>query len=62
MPIVHAHILQGRRPEQIDAFAKAVTKAAEEHLGVPSAAVRVLIHEIEPSSWFTAGERKGPPR
>lgn len=61
MPILHAHILAGRTPEQKQAFARAVTEAATAHLGVPATAVRVLLHEIPPAQWFTAGEPKGPP-
>ncbi|MFT3763012.1 MAG: tautomerase family protein [Pseudoxanthomonas sp.] len=61
MPIVHAHILAGRTPEQKQAFARAVTDAATAHLAVPATAVRVLIHEIPPAEWFTAGEPKSPP-
>lgn len=61
MPIVHANILAGRSQEQKAAFARAVTDAAVAHLGIPVAAVRVLIHEIEPNDWFTAGEPKSPP-
>lgn len=61
MPILHAHILAGRSPEQKQAFARAVTEAAAAHLGAPASAVRLLIHEIPPSEWFTAGEPKAPP-
>ena len=61
MPILHAHVLAGRTPEQKQAFARAVTEAAAAHLGAPAAAVRVLIHEIPPELWFTAGEPKAPP-
>lgn len=61
MPIVHVHILAGRTLEQKQAFARAVTDAATTHLAVPATAVRVLIHEIPPTEWFTAGESKSPP-
>lgn len=61
MPILHAHILAGRTQAQQKAFARAVTDAAVTHLGVPATAVRVLIHEIPPEQWFTAGEPKSPP-
>lgn len=61
MPILHAHVLAGRSQAQKAAFAKAVTEAAERHLAVPAAAVRVLIHEVQPNDWFTAGEAKAPP-
>lgn len=61
MPIIHASVLAGRSHEQKAAFARAVTEAAATHLGVPAGAVRVLLHEIAPSDWFTAGEPKAPP-
>ncbi len=61
MPIVHANILAGRSQQQKAAFARAVTDAAVEHLGIPEAAVRVLIHEIAANDWFTAGQAKSPP-
>lgn len=61
MPIVHAHILEGRSPAQKQAFARAVTDAASAHLAVPATAVRVLIHEIPAVEWFVAGEPKAPP-
>lgn len=61
MPILHAHILAGRTPAQKQAFARAVTEAAVTHLAVPATAVRVLLHEIPPEQWFTAGEPKSPP-
>ncbi|MCL7715739.1 tautomerase family protein [Stenotrophomonas mori] len=61
MPILHAHILAGRSAAQKQAFARAVTEAASTHLAVPATAVRVLIHEIPPAEWFTAGEPKAPP-
>jgi len=61
MPIVHANLLAGRSQEQKTAFARAVTQAAVDHLGVAPAAVRVLIQEIPPNDWFVAGEAKAPP-
>lgn len=61
MPIIHAHILQGRSTAQKQAFARAVSDAASSHLAVPATAVRVLIHEIPAAEWFVAGEPKAPP-
>ena len=61
MPLVHVNILKGRTKEAKAGFAKAVTDAAVAHLGVTTEQVRVLIHEIEPDSWFTAGKAKGAP-
>ncbi|RYY29382.1 MAG: 4-oxalocrotonate tautomerase family protein [Sphingomonadales bacterium] len=60
MPIVQANILKGRTAEAKADFARAVTDAAVAHLGVPPQAVRVLISEVEPEHWFTAGEPKAP--
>lgn len=60
MPIFHAHILAGRSQEQKAAFARAVTEAAQQHLAVPASAVRVVLHEVPPTDWFTAGEAKAP--
>lgn len=62
MPIIRASILAGRSPEAKRAFAGAVTDAAVAHLGVTPPQVRVLIDEVEPQHWFTAGEAKSPPK
>ncbi len=62
MPIVQVNILEGRSQEAKSAFAKAVTDAAVTHLGVQAGQVRVLVNEIEPQHWFTAGEAKTPPK
>jgi len=60
MPIVQVNILEGRSQDAKSAFAKAVTDAAVEHLGVQPAQVRVLVTEIAPQHWFTAGASKAP--
>lgn len=60
MPLIHVNILKGRSQAAKAGFARAVTDAAIAHLGVVDNQVRVLIHEIEPESWFTAGAAKGP--
>lgn len=62
MPIIRTSILKGRSLEARAGFAKAVTEAAVAHLGVAPQQVRVLITEVEPENWFTAGEAKAPPR
>ncbi len=61
MPIIRTTILAGRPYAAKQAFAKAVTDAAVEHLGIAAPQVRVLIEEIEPEHWFVAGEPKSPP-
>lgn len=60
MPIVQVNILQGRSQDAKSDFARAVTDAAVTHLGVQPAQVRVLISEIAPQHWFTAGVSKAP--
>ncbi len=62
MPIVKASVLKGRSLEARAGFAKAVTEAAVTHLGVTEQQVRVLIEEVEPENWFTAGVSKAPSR
>lgn len=60
MPIVQVNILEGRSQEAKSDFARAVTDAAVTHLGVQPAQVRVLISEVAPQHWFTAGAAKAP--
>lgn len=60
MPIIQVSILKGRSRAAKAGFAKAVTAAAAEHLGVTPPQVRVLVSEIEPEHWFVAGEAKAP--
>lgn len=61
MPLIHVNILKGRSQAAKAGFARAVTDAAVAHLNVVESQVRVLIHEVEPEGWFTAGVSKGPP-
>ena len=60
MPIVNTSILVGRTLEAKSGFAKAITAAAVEHLGVKPEQVRVILTEIPHQHWFTAGESKVP--
>ena len=62
MPIVQVSILEGRDEQQKAAFAAQVTNAAVETLNVKPEQVRVLITEIQPQNWFTAGKAKAPPQ
>jgi len=61
MPLIHANVLKGRSKDAKAGFARALTDAAVAHLGVAPEQVRVLIHEIEPDNWFTAGVAKDQP-
>jgi 4-oxalocrotonate tautomerase len=60
MPIVHVHMLKGRSEEQRQQIAAGITRVMVESTGVDPGAVRVLIDEIEPSHWYTAGVAKAP--
>lgn len=62
MPLIQVNMLEGRSQAAKAAFAESVTQAAVENLGVKTEQVRVLIHEIAPESWFTAGQCKEAPK
>lgn len=61
MPIIHVHVLKGRSEAQLQKVAAGITRVMVENTGVAPEAVRVLIHEVEPSHWYTAGIAKKPP-
>lgn len=61
MPIIHVHMLKGRSEEQRQKVAAGITRVMVESTGVAVEAVRVLIHEVEPTHWYTAGVAKSPP-
>lgn len=56
MPIVQIELLTGRTLEQRRALAKNVTKAITDSLNVPPEAVSIIIREMEPDHYATAGE------
>lgn len=55
MPIIIAHILEGRRTEQIALLAKKLTEAAVEALDAPPDTVRVLVQELPKTHYAIAG-------
>ena len=60
MPIIHVHMLKGRSETQRQNVAAGITRVMVESTGVAPEAVRVLIHDVEPSHWYTAGVAKAP--
>ncbi|MGE3286295.1 MAG: 4-oxalocrotonate tautomerase family protein [Pseudonocardia sp.] len=56
MPLIQVTLARGRTPEQLTAFAQALTAAAEEALGAKRETVRVVLTECEPENWFVGGE------
>lgn len=58
MPIVEVKMLEGRDQAIKQRLIREITDTVERCVGVPRQAVRVLIHEIPPVHWGTAGEPK----
>lgn len=56
MPLIQVTLARGRTPEQLTAFAEALTAAAEEAIGAKRESVRVVLTECEPDHWFVGGE------
>jgi 4-oxalocrotonate tautomerase len=56
MPLIQVTLARGRTPEQLTAFAQALTTAAEEALGAKRETVRVVLTECEPENWYVGGE------
>ncbi len=56
MPIIIAHILEGRDEEKIALLARKLTEATVEALGAPPDTVRVLIQEMPRTHYAIAGE------
>lgn len=57
MPIITVSIRVGRTTEQKDAFAKIVTAAAVEHLGVHDRQVIILYDEKPKGAIYRAGKQ-----
>ena len=56
MPIITAHILEGRSSEQKTALIRSVTDAVVSALDVPRESVRVIITEMEKDSYGIGGQ------
>ncbi|MES9878726.1 MAG: 2-hydroxymuconate tautomerase [Candidatus Sedimenticola sp. 1PA] len=58
MPLIQASIIQGRTPEQKNAFLERVTAAAVETLNAKPETVRVIINEVPAEHWGIGGVSK----
>lgn len=58
MPIINVALLEGRSTEAKAALIRRLTDAAVETLGAPADTVRVLLTEVPPEHWGTAGVSK----
>jgi len=55
MPLITVHLHEGRTLEQKRAYAKALTDASVQVLGIDPAAVDVIFSDVKKSDWATAG-------
>lgn len=60
MPFIDVTMIEGRTPQQKDAFIKALTEAAITTLGTPREAVRVVLREVPGEHWAVGGVPKKP--
>ncbi|MBE3569109.1 MAG: 4-oxalocrotonate tautomerase [Bacillales bacterium] len=58
MPFIQIHLLEGRSEEKIKEVIKNVTDCVAETLDAPLANIRVVVTEIPPTHWGTAGKTK----
>ncbi|MGB5599706.1 MAG: 2-hydroxymuconate tautomerase [Thiothrix litoralis] len=58
MPLIQVTMIQGRTPEQKNAFFAQVTAVAAETLGVKPEQVRVVINEVPAEHWCIGGLSK----
>lgn len=56
MPMIQIHMLPGRTNEEKAAVLKAIHEAVTSTLGVPDAAVRAWITDLDPHAFIRAGE------
>ncbi len=56
MPIIIAHILEGREREKKTALIRNLTDAVVKTLGVPEDSVRIILSEIEKEDYGIGGK------
>jgi 4-oxalocrotonate tautomerase len=56
MPLVQISIMEGRKPEQIEAMIHEVTQAITNSLNAPTESVRVLVTEMPKTHWGIGGK------
>ncbi|WP_281356093.1 4-oxalocrotonate tautomerase [Pandoraea bronchicola] len=62
MPTFHVEMFEGRSVEQKRAFVKAVTEAAVKTIGCKAESVDIIITDVKPENWSTAGTLWSDPR
>ncbi|MBN9116560.1 MAG: 4-oxalocrotonate tautomerase [Pandoraea sp.] len=62
MPTFHVEMFEGRSIEQKRAFVKAVTEAAVATIGCTPESVDIIITDVKPENWATAGALWSDPR
>jgi 4-oxalocrotonate tautomerase len=62
MPIVNVTLIEGRSVEAKVKLIKAITDAVVESINAPIASVRVILNEVPPWHFGSAGEVKGLPK
>jgi len=55
MPTIRVEMLEGRTPEQKQAFVTALTEATVKTLGTSPEAVDVVLFEIKKTNWASGG-------
>lgn len=55
MPLITVQLFEGRTVEQKRAYAKALTDASVQALGIDPGAVDVIFSDVKKSDWATAG-------
>jgi 4-oxalocrotonate tautomerase len=56
MPLIEVHMAEGRTLEQKQRLLSAITEAVQASVGVPTASIRVWIHEFRPTEYMAGGE------
>jgi 4-oxalocrotonate tautomerase len=56
MPIIQISIVSGRAPEKIKNLIAEVTEATARTLDAPLDSIKVIVTEVEPTHWGSAGE------
>lgn len=56
MPIVQVTMIEGRRPDQIAAMIREVSRAVADSLDAPIASVRVVVNEMAEHQYGVGGE------
>ncbi len=56
MPIIQVTLVEGRDDARVQAFIRAVARAAHEQLGAPMQTIRVMVNEVPPQR-FAVGDR-----